>query len=219
MFSEAAFEELQNFLETGLLGQGIVLTLTPAQPEAGTLARLEWDFSQLGEAHGILSLPGDASSVVQPVGSCEIPIDCDPFKIVLMVGAEEAHMEIAPFVLIPAINYFNAPECVSLGEGAIADWKTQDTSQLKLLVVQGTFQEDLEVPPKGHLEFTPWQMGDFYLTLIAESRHAAYSPRARLEAKRTVKVTAPPFWEVLTNNPMDDLLPLINKPWGKERGR
>jgi hypothetical protein len=77
MFSEAAFEELQNYIETGRLGQGIVLTLTPAQPEAGTLARIEWDFSQLSEAHGILSLPGDASSVVQPVGSCELLIDCE----------------------------------------------------------------------------------------------------------------------------------------------
>lgn len=216
MFSQAAFAELRDFLVTGLWGRGIELTLIPAQPEIGTLARLEWDFSLLGEPYGTLSLPGHASYAVEPVGRREILIDYDPFKIVLTAGHEEATIELTPFVLTPSINYFNAPELVNLGEGAIADWKTQDTSLLKLLVVQGTFQEDLEVPPKGHLEFTPGHMGDLRLTLIAQSRHALYSPRARIEAKRTVKVTTPPFWEVLTNHPLDDLLTLIDSPWGKE---
>jgi hypothetical protein len=82
--------------------------------------------------------------------------------------------------------------------------------------MQADFQEELEIPSQGYLEFTPWQMGDLHLTLIAESRHALYSPRARIEARRTVKVTAPPSWEVLTR-PLDDLMALINKPWGKER--
>jgi hypothetical protein len=215
MFSQAAFAELRDFLVTGLWGQGIELTLTPAQPEIGTLARLEWDFSHLGEPYGALSLPGRAPYAVEPVGSREILIDCDPFKIVLTAGAEKVAIEVTPVVLVPSINYFSAPERVSLGEGAIADWKTQDTSLLRLLVMQGDFQEDLKAPPQGHLEFTPWQMGDLRLTLIAESRHALYSPRARIEARRTVKVTAPPSWEVLTK-PLDDLLTLIYKPWGKE---
>jgi hypothetical protein len=215
MFSQAAFAELRDFLVTGLWGQGIELTLTPAQPEIGTLACLEWDFSHLGEPYGTLSLPGRAPYAVEPVGSREILIDCDPFKIVLTAGAEKAAIEVTPVVLVPSINYFSAPERVSLGEGAIADWKTQDTSLLKLLVVQGDFQEDLEVSPQGYLEFTPGQMGDLHLTLIVESRHALYSPRSRIEARRTVKVTAPPSWEVLIK-PLDDLMTLINKPWGKE---
>src|ERR671915_1522770 len=215
MFSQAAFAELRDFLVTGIWGQAIELTLTPAQPELGTLARIEWDFSPLGEPYGILSLPGRASYVVEPVGSCGILIDCDPLKIVLTAGHEEAAIEVTPFVLIPSINYFNTPERVSLGEDAISNWQTQNTTLLRLLVIQGDFQEDLEVPPRGYLEFTPWQMGDLHLTLIAESRHAAYSPRARIEARRAIKVTAPPSWEVLTN-PLDDLMTLINKPWGKE---
>jgi len=61
MFSQAAFAELRDFLVTGLWGQGIELTLTPAQPEVGTLARIEWDFSRLAEPYGTLSLPGCAS--------------------------------------------------------------------------------------------------------------------------------------------------------------
>jgi hypothetical protein len=215
MFSEAAFAELRDFLVTGLWGQGIELTLTPAQPEVGTEARLEWDFSRLGEPYGTLSLPGGGSSLVQPVGSRDILIDCDHIHIVLTAGAEEARIERAAAVLIPSLNYFNAPERVSLGEPSRATWKIQDTSLLRLLVVQGDFQEDLEAPSQGYLEFTPWKMGDFRLTLIAESKHALYSPRARIEARRTVKVTAPPLWEVLTN-PLDDLLTLIDNPWGKE---
>jgi hypothetical protein len=215
MFSQAAFAELRDFLKTGLWGHGIELTLSPSQPEIGTLARLEWDFSHLDDPYGTLSLPGRAPYAVEPMGSREILIDCDPFKIVLTAGAEEAAIEVTPVVLIPSINYFSAPERVSLGEPSRASWKTHDTSQLKLLVVQGTFQEDLEVPPKGQLEFTPGHMGDFRLTLIAESKHVLYSPRARIEARRTVKVTAPPLWEVLSN-PLDALLTLIDKPWGKE---
>jgi hypothetical protein len=58
-------------------------------------------------------------------------------------------------------------------------------------------------------------MGDLHLTLIAQSKHVLYSPRAHIEARRTVKVTAPPLWEVLSN-PLDDLLTLIDTPWGKE---
>jgi hypothetical protein len=215
MFSSAAFAELRDFLVTGLWGQEIELTLTPAQPELGTLARIEWDFSRLAEPYGVLSLPGRASYAVEPVGSCGILIDCDPLKIVLTAGHEEAAIEVTPVVLVPTINYFNAPERVSFGGYAISNWKTQDTTHLRLLVVQGDFQEELEIPSQGYLEFTPWQMGDLRLTLIAESRHALYSPLARIEARRTVKVTAPPSWEALTK-PLDDLMTLINKPWGKE---
>jgi hypothetical protein len=215
IFSSAAFAEFQDFLKTGLWGQGIELALSPAKPEIGTLARLEWDFFHLDEAYGTLSLPGRAPYAVEPVGSRDILIDCDPFKIVLTAGDEEAAIEVTPFVLIPSINYFSTPEHVSLGETAIADWKTQDTSLLKLRVMQGDFAEERQAPPQGYLEFVPWQMGDLHLTLIAESSHALYSPRARIEARRTVKVTAPPLWEVLTN-PLDDLLTLIDSPWGKE---
>jgi hypothetical protein len=215
MFSQAAFAELRDFLVTGLWGQRIELTLTPAKPAVGTLACIEWDFSLLGEPYGTLSIAGGASYAVEPMGSCQILIDCDSLTIVLTAGAEEARLEIAPFVLIPSLNYFNAPERVSLGEDAISNWKTQDTNFLQLLIVQGDFQAYLTAPPQGYLEFTPWQMGDLSLTLIAESRHALYSSRARIEAKRTVKVTTPPLWEVLTN-PLDDLLTLIDTPWGKE---
>ena len=215
MFSSAAFAELRDFLVTGLWGQEIELTLTPAQPELGTLARIEWDFSRLAEPYGVLSLPGRASYAVEPVGSCGILIDCDPLKIVLTAGHEEAAIEVTPVVLVPTINYFNAPERVSFGGYAISNWKTQDTTLLRLLVMQADFQEELEIPSQGYLEFTPWQMGDLRLTLIAESRHALYSPLARIEARRTVKVTAPPSWEALTK-PLDDLMTLINKPWGKE---
>ena len=167
MFSQAAFAELRDFLVTGLWGQGIDLTLTPAQPELGTLARIEWDFSRLAEPYGVLSLPGRASYAVEPVGSCRILVDCDPLKIVLTAGHEEAAIEVTPFVLIPSINYFNAPERVSLGGYAISNWKTQDTTHPRLLVVQGDFQEDLEVLPQGYLEFTPGQMGDLRLTPMA----------------------------------------------------
>lgn len=215
MFSQAAFAELRDFLVTGLWGQRIELTLTPAKPAVGTLARIEWDFSQMGEPYGALSIAGGASYAVEPAGRREILIDCDPFKIVLTAAHEEVAIEVTPFVLIPSLIYFNAPERVSLGEGAISNWKTQDTSLLHLLVVQGDFQEYLKAPPQGYLEFVPWQMGDLQMTLIAESRHALYSSRAHIEARRTVKVTAPPLWEVLTN-PLDDLMPLIDKPWGKE---
>jgi hypothetical protein len=215
IFSSAAFAELRDFLVTGLWGQRIELTLTPAKPEIGTLACIEWDFSLMGESYGTLSIPGGASYAVEPVGRREILIDCDPFKIVLTAGHEVAAIEVTPFVLIPSLNYFNAPERVSLGEDAISNWKTQDTNFLQLLIVQGDFQEDLTAPPQGYLEFVPWQMGDLHLTLIAESSHALYSSRARIEARRTVKVTAPPLWEVLTN-PLDDLLTLIDSPWGKE---
>jgi hypothetical protein len=215
MFSQAAFAELRDFLVTGLWGQRIELTLTPAKPVVGTLARIDWDFSLLGEPYGTLSIAGGASYAVEPMGSCQILIDCDSLTIVLTAGAEEARLEIAPFVLIPSLNYFNAPERVSLGEGAISNWKTQNTSFLQLLVVQGDFSEELKAPPQGYLEFIPWQMGDLHFTLIAESSHALYSSRARIEARRTVKVTAPPLWEVLTN-PLDDLLTLIDTPWGKE---
>jgi hypothetical protein len=194
MFSEAAFAELRDFLVTGLWGQRIELTLTPAQPEVGTLARIEWDFSLMGEPYGTLSIARRASYTVEPVGSHDILIDCDSLAIILTAGAEEARLEITPFVLIPSINYFNAPERVSLGEPSRATWRTQDTSFLQLLVVQGDIQKYLEAPPQGYLEFTPWKMGGLHLTLIAESKHALYSPRARIEAKRTVKVTAPPLW-------------------------
>lgn len=214
MFSEVAFEELQNYIETGRLGQGIVLTLTPAQPEAGTLARIEWDFSQLGEAHGILSLPGDASSVVQPVGGCELLIDCDPLHIVLTVGEEEARIETNPYVLKPCIKYFRAPERVSLGEPSIACWKTQDTSLLLLLVMEDDLVVEIQAPPEGCLEFVPRQMGELQMTLIAQSKHAPYSPRARIETERTVSVVAPPLWEVI-NDPLNDLLALVEKPWSQ----
>jgi hypothetical protein len=215
MFSQAAFAELRDFLVTGLWGQRIELTLTPAKPAVGTLARIEWDFSLLGEPYGTLSIAGGASYAVEPMGSCQILIDCDSLTIVLTAGAEEARIEIAAAVLIPSIKYFNAPDCVSLGEPSRATWRTQDTSLLQLLVVQGDFQKYLEAPLQGYLEFTPWKMGGLHLTLIAESKHALYSPRARIEARHTVKVTAPPLWEPLSN-PLDDLLTLINKPWGKE---
>jgi len=215
MFSQAAFAELRDFLVTGLWGQRIELTLTPAKPAVGTLARIEWDFSLLGEPYGTLSIAGGASYTVEPMGSCQILIDCDSLTIVLTAGAEEARLEIAPFVLIPSLNYFNAPERVSLGEPSRATWRTQDTSLLRLLIVQGDFQAYLNAPPQGYLEFVPWQMGNFQMTLFAESKHALYSSRARIEARRTVKVTSPPLWEVLTN-PLDDLLTLIDSPWGKE---
>ena len=215
MFSQAAFAELRDFLVTGLWGQRIELTLTPAKPAVGTLACIEWDFSLMGEPYGALSIAGGAPYPVEPVGSCQILIECDHINIVLTAGAEEARIEITPFVLIPSINYFNAPERVSLGEGAISNWKTQDTSLLHLLVVQGDFSVDIQAPPQGYLEFVPWQMGDLHLTLIAQSKHVLYSPRAHIEARRTVKVTAPPLWEVLSN-PLDDLLTLIDTPWGKE---
>src|SRR2546429_3911736 len=149
MFSQAAFAELRDFLVTGLWGHGIELTLTPAKPAVGTLASIEWDFSQMGEPYGTLSIAGGASYAVEPMGSCQILIDCDFLTIVLSAGAEEARIEIAPFVLIPSINYFNAPERVSLGEPSKANWKTQDTSLLQLLIVQGDFQEYLEAPPQG----------------------------------------------------------------------
>jgi hypothetical protein len=199
MFSQAAFAELRDFLVTGLWGQRIELTLTPAKPDVGTLACIEWDFSQMGEPYGALSIAGGASYAVEPRGSCQILIDCDSLTIVLTAGAEEARLEIAPFVLIPSINYFNAPEQVSFGEPSRATWKTQDTSLLWLLIVQGDFQEYLNAPPQGYLEFVPWQMGDFQMTLIAESRHALYSSRARIEARRIVSVTTPPLWEALSN--------------------
>lgn len=215
MFSQAAFAELRDFLVTGLWGQRIELTLTPAKPEVGTLACIEWDFSLMGEPYGALSIAGGASYAVEPVGRREILIDCDPFKIVLTAGHEVAAIEVTPFVLILSLNYFNAPDRVSLGESSRAFWRTQDTNRVCLLIVQGDFQAYLEAPPQGYLEFVPWKMGDFQMTLIAESKHAAYSPRARIEARRTVKVTAPPLWEVLTN-PLDDLLTLIDNPWGKE---
>lgn len=215
MFSQAAFTELRDYLVTGLWGQRIELTLTPAKPHVGTRACIEWDFSLMGEPYGVLSIAGGAPYAVEPVGRREILIDCDPFKIVLTAGHEEAAIEVTPFILKPSLNYFNAPERVSLGEPSRANWKTQDTSQAYLLIVQGDFQEYLNVPPQGYLEFVPWQMGDFQITLLAESRHALYSSRARMEARRTVKVTTPPLWEALTN-PLDDLLTLVDSPWGKE---
>lgn len=215
MFSQAAFAELREFLLTGLWGQRIELTLTPAKPGVGTQACIEWDFSCLAEPYGTLSITGGDSYVVEPVGRREILIDCDPFKIILTAGHEEAAIEVTPFVLIPSLIYFNAPEHVSLGEPSRANWSTQDTSQVCLLIAQGDFQGYLQAPPQGYLEFMPWQMGDFQITLIAESRHALYSLRARIKARRTVKVTAPPLWEALSN-PLDTLLTLIDKPWGKE---
>src|SRR5205823_9748181 len=164
MFSQAAFAELRDFLVTGLWGHGIELTLTPAKPAVGTLACIEWEFSRLADPYGTLSIAGGAPYPVEPMGSCQILIDCDHINIVLTAGAEEARIEIAAAVLIPSINYFNAPERVSLGEGAISNWKTQDTSLLRLLVMQGDYIEDLQAPPQGYLEFIPWRMGDLHLT-------------------------------------------------------
>ena len=46
---------------------------------------------------------------------------------------------------------------------------------------------------RGELRVLPRQLGDLHLNLVAESRHAAYSDRARVEAERHVSVVTPPL--------------------------
>lgn len=194
MFTQAAFEEFQNFAENGHLGNPIALTLNPAQPEAGSHALLSWDFSHLDEENGTLIFPNGTRSVVPPEGRQELLIDQDPFSIILTAGSEEERLIVTPSVITPSIDRFDVPQLGMINEVITVSWEVREADTLRLLVLDGEeHREQHDIAARGEFRVFPRQLGNLHFNLVAESRHAAFSARARVEVARHVRVVVPPL--------------------------
>jgi len=187
MVSAATLDELAGYAERGRIGSVVDLRCNNLYPEAETQVVLEWE----NEAEGVLDIEGIGRFAVPAVGQRRIEVGAEQILARLTAEGDSAEILLQPRIFVPSAQ-LRVSERIVLGAASRIAWHSDaETCTLRLTDSEGT--QEQSVGPAGGIDFSPKQLGDLLIELVAVGRHAHLSPLVGIATERqTIQVMAPP---------------------------